>query len=183
MKIRKARIEDLDAIVDIACRSRQSIYADFIEASVWEEKRAEYFPSVYTNYIQGTSNIEHAFFRLLEDEKGLIAGFAAAGYVGKDWRDKVPLHWIHEIFLDPGKTGGGCGQLLMKEMGKHFQGLGDGPIGLSVGQGNQNAIRFYQKLGGRIQTKLDDNKVHGVTVPSNIIVWDNNDDLLSKFDI
>lgn len=180
MRIREAHLQDINSIIDIGYRSRQKIYADFVDAALLDKKCTEEFPKMYKDIIKGKSQIENHFFPVLEDNEGNIIGYGIAGYVAKDWRDKVPLHWIHEIFLEPLNTGKGHGTIIMKSMTEHLCLFGEGPMALSVSQSNNYALRFYQKLGGYIYNKNDDNKVYGMPVPAYVIAWKDKQELLCR---
>lgn len=179
MFVRAAQTNDIPAIIEIACKARQKIYADFMDADIWKQKRDQDFEGTYTSILLGTSSIEKTFFPVLVDDQNQVVGYGIAGYISEAYRDTCPLHWIHEIFLDPEKTGAGYGKQLMKSMGEYFQSLAENhEFGLSVGQTNEDALRFYKNLGGTVLRAVDDNKVHGYDIPANIIVWKSEKDLL-----
>ncbi len=179
MVVRHAKEQDLPQIIDIAIRSRQLIYADLMPTSVWEEKPYDEWYSNYLATIESRSKIEKPFFCVFETDNK-ITGFGIAGYIDVGFRDHLPLHWVHEIFLDPAETGKGQGKQLMHAMAKFFKEDNAKECGLCVGKDNKKAHKFYENLGGTILKDFDENDVHGFTVPAHIFYWDDINSLIEK---
>ena len=170
--IREANTDDLKQIIDITVRSRQSIYANVMPASIWSDKPYEDWYKSFSAIIDGTTHIEKAKLFVVDDNNN-IHGFGVAGYLDENYRDKLSLHWIWEIFLDPNQKGHGYGKMLMHEMIAFFMKDGAKEFGLSVGKTNTHARGFYNKIGGEVIKTFDENNVHGHIVPAYIYQWDN----------
>ena len=180
MTIRRAIPDDLPNIIDIAVRSRQKIYAEVMPVSIWSDKPYEQWHDNYLATIEKRSKIEKPYFCVYENVDQKITGFGIAGYIDKDYRKTLPLHWIHEIFLDPKETGKGQGSMLMNAMAIYFKNDNAKECGLCVGKTNIKAHNFYNKLGGKVLKDFDENDVHGHIVPAHIYYWDDIDELILK---
>jgi GNAT superfamily N-acetyltransferase len=180
MTVRLATTNDLLQIIDIAIRSRQLIYADTMPDSIWSDKPYDEWYNNYLATLERRSKIEKPYFCVFENDHQIISGFAIAGYIDKDYREHLPLHWVHEIFLNPNQTGKGQGKSLMHAMAQFFKQDNAKECGLCVGKTNKNAHQFYDRLGGKILKNFDENDVHGHIVPAHIYFWDDIDTLIDK---
>ncbi|MEM8833987.1 MAG: GNAT family N-acetyltransferase, partial [Pseudomonadota bacterium] len=145
---------------------------DVMPVSVWSEKPYEEWEAGYKDIMHGRSKIENHYFCLIEDQDQKILGFGVAGYVYPESRHNLPLHWIHEIFLDPDQTGNGYGKHIMNAMAQYMLDDDAKICGLCVGKTNKRAQKFYEDTGAKILRDFDDNIVHGYKVPAHIYQWD-----------
>ena len=112
---------------------------------------------------------------LVAERDGRIVGIGTAG------APTVPdFHGHGEIlylYVDPTQTRAGIGKALMRRLARALQAQGYRSVALGVVEGNQPAIDFYKKLGGRLAGSYID---AGPLWRSRnqIVIWDDLETLL-----
>jgi GNAT superfamily N-acetyltransferase len=106
---------------------------------------------------------------ILAEEGDALIGFGlvdAPGHEGFEGRGEVKY-----LYVDPARHGRGIGRALLGALARHIFGYGYPGVGLGVLDGNDPAIRFYERLGGR---RVGDYTDPGPTWRStnHIYVWD-----------
>jgi len=78
--------------------------------------------------------------------------------------------FIYALHVDPALRGGGIGRRLLGVAMQRLLAAGQRSVALRAYDGNPGAIRFYLRLGGRIEGHgLDE--IGGVTFPDTLIGW------------
>ncbi len=79
---------------------------------------------------------------------GILVAFEGQKPVGfLAYEEMLPCPEIHELAVLPEYKGRHVAEKLMQEVLKYLQGQGYSKVALWVGENNQRAQRFYQKLG------------------------------------
>jgi ribosomal protein S18 acetylase RimI-like enzyme len=83
-----------------------------------------------------------------EDARGLT-GFAFACFAP----DRPDSAFLDNLHVKPGARGGGIGTALMRAVAPRLASLGYRGLHLKVFASNAAAIRFYERLGGKIEVR------------------------------
>ena len=86
------------------------------------------------------------------EQKGALAGYAVVLEVAFTF-DLRPSALLKELFIEPASRSGGIGKALMTCVARWALSKGMGRLKWDVLAGNQNAERFYQRLGGEPDRK------------------------------
>ncbi|HEC76849.1 MAG TPA: GNAT family N-acetyltransferase [Thermoplasmatales archaeon] len=133
-KIRKAKIDDLKAFVEVY----KSAYQKMQEYAYTKEKDIKHY---FKWLLKRDAN---GFFVAEVEEKPV--GFIACDAYWHNFFDES-MGEIHEIVVEKGYTGKGIGKKLIEVAEEYLKGRGYKKIGLWVGEKNHEAKKFYEKLG------------------------------------
>src|SRR5690606_15336551 len=105
---------------------------------------------------------------LLIEEGGVLCGFICA-FGNHDFEKGTIIESLH---IDPKHQGRGLGRLLVKEMATWIERyFPDNGVYLEVLEKNQQAIDFYDHIGGELPTEKMWHAPGGVDVPERIYSW------------
>jgi ribosomal protein S18 acetylase RimI-like enzyme len=144
--VRRATVDDAEAIGGLHVRSWQRGYAGIIPADVlvaldpvvWAERRRRAIEGGRPTLVAAEINT------------GTVAGFADAGPArrGQDWNDMHPVEGeVYAIYVDPPYWGAGAGRALMDATVAALGAVGRRPVRLWVLDANDRARRFYERYG------------------------------------
>jgi GNAT superfamily N-acetyltransferase len=147
--IAPARVEDAEALTDLHLDVWEEAYADLMPAAVFAERRArraERVESWRTIFESGSSD------NLLAWSDGRLVGFSGTGSGRDDPAEGLPPLELMGLYVRASTYGTGVGFALLREA------IGDADAYLWVLDGNDRAIRFYERQGFRFDgtTKPED---------------------------
>jgi ribosomal protein S18 acetylase RimI-like enzyme len=90
--------------------------------------------------------VQRELFLVVEDG-GRLVGAGMAGYEGH-------RGWINYLAVLPEERGRGIGRALMAEFEARLRALGCPKVSLQVREGNDDALRFYEHLGFRVDAAV-----------------------------
>ncbi len=157
MKIRRAVTADRPRIAAIQTQSWQSAYAGVLPPDYLAGQLAGDLARHWQAVAISDSDI--VLVAMSDDD---IVGFIAV------WVDPDPL--IDNLHVLPGRRSAGIGRALMAAAADALEAGGHSRAHLWVVAENVRAIRFYERLGGRIVERAD-YMIFGNAVPSLRIEW------------
>jgi GNAT superfamily N-acetyltransferase len=98
---------------------------------------------------QGFHRSPPDFHCLIAEEAGELVGFLVYYFVPFTYRAKPNLI-IKELYIEESHRNRGVGKRLMKTVARQAEEVGCGMIKWWVAKWNQRGIKFYQRLGARI---------------------------------
>jgi len=139
ISIRKARMEDIERIVDLALSFEKYLIA--IDDTLQQEP----FPRERYRRVllEGLNDGKHAIFVAEEDEIIAFADywtypeFIHGGWVG----------YLNNLFVDEGSRGKGIGTEMIRVILEDARSKGLVAMHVGVKPRNEDAVRFYRKLG------------------------------------
>jgi ribosomal protein S18 acetylase RimI-like enzyme len=141
--IRAARPADALAIAELHVAVWRATYRDLAPP---EALRALDLPRRLAQWDAMLAKAERTI--LVAEREGRIVGIGTAGAA------TVPELGAHGevlyLYVDPRHAGGGIGRALMGRLARALHSQGYSSVALGVVAGNQPAIDFYGKLGGRL---------------------------------
>ena len=158
MKIRRARQWDLQDIAAIHIESWKDSYSDILPAEFMAGQINRDFDRHW-----GEIEIINEDIVLVAEENSLV-GFVAV------WCRPIPF--IDNLHVRPFQRSKKVGSAFMKAVAKELINEGHRTAYLWMFESNQEAIRFYKRLGG-IQKEQSMKTVFGYDILSRKIEWDN----------
>lgn len=143
MKIRKAEINDIPTIQEIAEQAWRPTYGSILS----EEQCVYMLDMMYRREVLLKQFEENVHFFMLESEEGTI-GFAA--YEALD----AIQGKLHKIYLRPQQKSKGAGTFLLEYVAQFAQENGQKELILNVNRQN-SAVQFYVKRGFQIDQEMD----------------------------
>jgi len=86
---------------------------------------------------------------LVADEGGSLIGHAMYYLIYSSFRAQ-PMMWLEDLFVEPGRRGGGVGRALLHAVAAEAKRSGCWRLSWAVLEWNQPAIGFYESLGARL---------------------------------
>jgi ribosomal protein S18 acetylase RimI-like enzyme len=141
--LRTAVYEDAPAIARLHDEVWRATYRSLATAAAWEglteAVRAERWRETLADPGRWTT--------LVAERDGAIVGFGSAGAPSEAmFEGRGEIRWLH---VDPQVQGGGLGRMLMAALASELADRGYGGCALAVVVGNERAMGFYRRLGGR----------------------------------
>jgi GNAT superfamily N-acetyltransferase len=105
----------------------------------------------YRQWLPLRAEDPRSVFLVAVDEDGRVFG-----YVVGTVEPEVPIFWvpecgwIHDVYVDPGRRGGGVGLRLVQDAVERFRGMGVAQVRLHTGAFNEDARRLFAKAGFRV---------------------------------
>ena len=144
--IRDASGADADAISVIGKNAMPAQYAGLVDPVATEAAvEQSYAPSAVAECITRCHEAPDALF-IVAERAGRVIGYLHFDSFG-------PEPELHRIYLDDGERGGGVGTLLMDAL--HARIGNDSDYMLLVVEGNEGAVRFYERLGLQVEALVD----------------------------
>lgn len=145
LKIRRATIEDLSALVEFAVkliRQHQVYDADRFNAfEPLDKKYAEFFPEQLEN--------KQAAILIAELEKQIV-GYAFLKIEEESFLDvRTATVWLHDIYIDEAARGQNVGRRLLDAAVEAAHDLGSSSLMLSVAPQNEAANKLFKAYGFR----------------------------------
>jgi diamine N-acetyltransferase len=136
--IKKATIEDIPVIVELAAQTWFVTYKDIIS----KEQIDYMFGEMYTpeSLHKQMTFLHHTFLLMYENDYPL--GYASYAKIP----DRLGVNKLHKLYVLPNTQGKGLGKLLLKEVEKLTLEEGNKVLWLNVNRHNK-AKDFYEKLG------------------------------------
>ncbi|EGA70756.1 putative acetyltransferase [Vibrio sinaloensis DSM 21326] len=165
MELKVAEYSDYERIASLHAQSWKQFYQgilgrEYLESEVLEERMAVW----QTRLINPPFN-QHV---ILIEEGGLLCGFICA-FGNHDFEKGTMIDALH---IDHAYRGKGLGAKLIEEMAKWVeQFFPDSGVYLEVMKGNQQAIEFYDHIGGENTLERIWNAPCGNQVPELVYSW------------
>lgn len=142
--LRPAVLADADVIANLHVRVWRETYRDLASpgayAALTEGVRAQRWRATLAD--SASQQIT-----LVAEEGGRLLGFGTACAPTETlYGDRGEIRWLH---VAPEAARRGIGRRLMRALAETLRGWGYGGCALAVVLGNQPAIAFYERLGGR----------------------------------
>jgi len=141
--IRAASPEDAPAIAALHVAVWREAYRDLAPP---EAMRLLDVPRRQASWVEMLAKAERTV--LVAESDGRIVGIGTAGPATA--AELAGHGEIQYLYVDPTHAGGGIGRALMRQLARSLQMQGYKSVALGVVEGNQPAIDFYRKLGGRL---------------------------------
>jgi GNAT superfamily N-acetyltransferase len=138
MEIRKAVEEDVPRLLPL-----------MRELAEFERYSDSFAVTEETLRTQGFRRAPPDFYCFVAQELGHLTGFLLYYFVAFTYRAK-PNIIIKELYVAEAHRGKGVGERLMKAVAREAQQAGCGMIKWWVAKWNDRGIRFYQRLGAKI---------------------------------
>ncbi len=144
--IRNASEADAQAISVIGKKAMPAQYAGLVDPAATEVAvEQSYAPSAVAECITRCHEATDALF-IVAERTGRVIGYLHFDSFG-------PEPELHRLYLDDGQRGGGVGTLLMDAL--HAR-IGNGvDYMLLVVEGNEGAVRFYERSGLHVEAHVD----------------------------
>lgn len=150
LTVRLARVDDADQIARVHVTAWRVAYSELIPeeylASLDVGERSEVWRSALAGE-QRVAGLPDAA-NLVAELGGLVVGFATVGRFRDDPHDEA-LGELWAMYVDPDSWGAGVGDALMAATFEELARLGAASSYLWVLEGNDRAIRFYERHGWR----------------------------------
>lgn len=174
MELKIAEYSDYERIATLHAQSWSQFYdgilgRDFLDNEVLDERKAIW----QTRLINPPFN-QHV---LLIEEGGLLCGFICA-FGNHDFEKGTIIDALH---IDNAYRGKGLGVKLLNELAQwiaHY--FPDNGVYLEVMKGNQQAIDFYQYLGGTFAFERLWDAPCGNQVPELVYTWESGSELAQR---
>jgi ribosomal protein S18 acetylase RimI-like enzyme len=141
--IRAAVVADAPEIAALHVLVSQRIYRDLAPPQTLQRLNLAHRQARWTELLEQGERVA-----LVAEHDGRIVGIGTAGPA------TVPELEGHgeilHLYVDPTQVRGGIGRGLMRRLALALQEQGYKSVALGVVEGNQGAIDFYRKLGGRL---------------------------------
>ena len=171
MLIRDARLKDADAIGAL----HASVWTDTYRTLATPEALAQLDALHRIAGWQAVLSDANATTELIVAEADCqVVGFTAVGPGGHEIF--ADLGEIKQLYVDQDYQGAGLGARLMRAAAKRLKARGYSGCGLAVVDGNDRAMAFYQRLGGKDAGGFTDAGPLWKS-KNRLIVWDKIDDL------
>lgn len=138
--IRAGDERDLERIAEIKVRSWKATYGPLIRPDVL---RRFVDPNGSLDGLRKSTAAPDAILLVAEAGPGNVVGFSLA------FLDRPPEPWLESLHVLSDFQGRGAGTLLMRATAAEIQRRGGASMRLGVVEGNTQAERFYERLGGR----------------------------------
>ena len=143
--IRDAVGADADAISVIGKKAMPAQYAGLVDPVATEAAvEQSYAPSAVAECITRCHEATDALF--IVAERGRVIGYLHFDSFG-------PESELHRLYVDDSERGGGVGALLMDAL--HARIGKDSNYMLLVVEGNEGAVRFYERSGLHVEAHVD----------------------------
>lgn len=156
MMFRAAMAADAEAIADLLTESWQDSYAALLP----QELLRDHLPSLHRAMWRDHFAAPRAGIVLLAEDAAGLRGFCACWLQGDE-------AYVDNLHLRPGQRGGGLGRALL---GRAVAAVGATRAALTIIDGNDGALRFYERLGG-VAASAHDAVLHGVPTRYRRIAW------------
>ncbi len=172
MPVRVAQPSDAEAIAAIHVRSWQATYRGIVPDQELDAMDVADKTALWTE-ILGWS--EPGCF-IAEDERGEIVGFAHGRLIepGEDAPTSDPggrpTGFITSVHVLQSAKGSGLGKALMAALAGDLGRRGAGKIWLEVAEENRSAIGFYDRLSGRVESRVTCGGMES-DVPALVYIW------------
>lgn len=135
MRIVAARVADAEALTDLHLDVWEEAYADLVPATVLTARRAGRAERIerWRTILSGP----HATLLAWSPSADLL-GFSSTG-TGRDPADGLPPLELMALYVRASSYGTGVGRALLREA------VGEAPCYLWVLDGNERAVRFYER--------------------------------------
>ena len=144
--IRGASEADADAISVIGMKAMPAQYAGLVDPGAIEAAvEQSYAPSAVAECITHCREASDALF-VVAERAGRVIGYLHFDSFG-------PEPELHRLYLDDGERGGGVGTLLMDAL--HARIGKESGYMLLVVEGNEGAVRFYERSGLHVEALVD----------------------------
>lgn len=153
---RAATAADADAVADLLTASWQDAYPALLPAELLRDRLPGLHRAMWRDHFAAP---RPGIVLLAEGEDGL-RGFCAT------WLDGAEAY-VDNLHLRPGLRGGGLGRALL---GRAVAAVGAPRAALTIIDGNEGALRFYQRLGG-VAAATQAAVLHGVPTRCRRIAW------------
>lgn len=141
--IRAARLEDAPAIAALHVAVSRVTYRDLAPPETLQRLDRAHRQARWTAMLR-----EDARMVLLAERGDRLVGIGSAGPASVPaLGDRAEV--LH-LYVDPGEARRGIGRTLMRHLARALQAQGFRSVALGVVEGNQAALDFYLKLGGRL---------------------------------
>jgi ribosomal protein S18 acetylase RimI-like enzyme len=169
--IRAAALTDAAEIAALHVAVSEQTYRDLAPPETMQRLNLAHRTARWTELLEKGERIA-----LVAEGAGRIVGIGSAGAT------TVPelggRGEILHLYVDPSHARAGIGRRLMRQLALALQSQGYSAIALGVVEGNQPAIDFYRKLGGRLAgSYIDPGPLWRSR--NQIIVWDDIESLLT----
>ncbi|CAH0160365.1 hypothetical protein ROS9278_00943 [Roseomonas sp. CECT 9278] len=154
---RAATAADADAVADLLTESWRQSYAALLPADLLRDRLPALHRAFWREHFAAP---RPGIVLLAEDDDGL-RGFCAT------WLDGSEAY-VDNLHLRPGLRGGGLGRALL---GRAVAAVGAPRVALTIIDGNDGALRFYERLGG-VAAQPHDAVLHGAPTRYRRIAWD-----------
>jgi len=145
VSVREAAEVDAEAIAVIGKKAMPAQYAGLVDPAATEAAVDQsYAPSAVAECITRCGESSDALF-LVAERAGRVVGYLHFDSFG-------PEPELHRLYVDDSERGGGAGTLLMDALHERF---GTRPYMLLVVEGNEGAVRFYERWGLQVETLVD----------------------------
>ncbi|NUW69855.1 N-acetyltransferase [Vibrio coralliilyticus] len=177
MELKVAEYSDYERIASLHTQSWKKFYqgllaADYLKNDVQDERLAIW----QTRLINPPFN-QHV---LLLEEGGLLCGFICA-FGNHDFEKGTIIDALH---IDENYRGRGLGVKLIAEMAKWIaQHFPDNGVYLEVIKDNQQAVKFYDHIGGQLVQERMWKAPCGSQVPELVYAWKSGAELLERISI
>ncbi len=143
--IRSARLEDLDALARLHVLVWRDTYRLLAPAAAYEaldeSKRRKHWEELLNrNPAQWQT--------LVAEHDSRLVGFGHAGPASHEVMTGAGE--IVHLYVDPSSQGHGIGRTLLHQLMAFLTSTGHSTIKLAVVRGNDQALRFYERAGGRV---------------------------------
>ena len=159
LTFRDATAADADAVADLLTLSWQDAYAVLLPALLLQER----LPTLHREMWRRHFAAPRPGIVLLAEAPDGLRGFCAA------WLDGAEAY-VDNLHLRPGQRGAGLGRALLGRAVAAVMAQGATRAALTIIDGNDGALRFYQRLGG-VAGAAEDAELHGVRTRYRHIVW------------
>jgi ribosomal protein S18 acetylase RimI-like enzyme len=169
--IRAAALTDAPAIAALHVAVSQATYRDLAPPETMQRLNLAHRTARWTELLEKGERIA-----LVAERAGKIIGIGSAGAASvPELGARVEI--LH-LYVDPTHARAGIGRALMQALARTLKAQGYNGIALGVVEGNQPAIDFYRKLGGRLAgSYIDPGPLWRSR--NQIIIWDDIETLLT----
>nr|WP_248291435.1 GNAT family N-acetyltransferase [Neoroseomonas marina] len=156
---REARAADAPAIAALLTECWQDAYAGLLPAALLRHR----LPALHREAWAAHFGAPRPGIVLLAEGSDGLRGFCAAWLEGDE-------AYVDNLHLRPGLRGGGVGRGLLGRAVAALAARGATRAALTIIDGNEGALRFYQRLGGVAGAPYPD-LLHGEAVTYRRIAW------------
>jgi ribosomal protein S18 acetylase RimI-like enzyme len=169
--IRAAVPADAPAIAALHVAVSQEAYRDLAPPETMQRLNLAHRTARWTEMLEQGRRVA-----LVAERDGKIVGIGSAGAASVP--ELGARGEILHLYVDPAHARAGIGRALMRHLARALQIRGHNSVALGVVAGNQPAIDFYRKLGGRLAGYYID---PGPLWRSRnqIVIWDDIESLLN----